>query len=608
MVVARGATCPAMPVIEGLEHLRLIGGGGFADVFAAHEPAFSRDVAVKLFRSRVGDADRDSFGREAQAMGRLSGIRNVVQVYRCGITEDQHPFLVMELMRGSMQDRLLEGPMPVGDVCAVGVLIGRSLAEAHARGILHRDIKPANVLIDRYGEPALSDFGISSLPGAGASASIAAFTAEHAPPEVFEEGRSTAASDVYSFASTLCTLMDGHPPFARTDDEGPLTFMQRVKDTPCPTSLAASAHSSELELMLRSAMAKTPADRPTLDDVVAVLEQFASDNSSVKLAPDAARPVIAPTSGPATGLPPTDHPQTDPPKNRSSSAGATAGASPSRRRPLLIAAAVVALLAGAIAVWASTADDAEVAADGDDPGATTTITSDTAPIAPDPRLPDGVSDAMLIEDPDINDTSGILRSKLNAFGAASDVPAVAAGPVSELTGEDLEFGRLPARLDYAATNGLDTTTCLRVIMNDLVVRGAAAAVWLDGRQVVLVSAIQTDSVIEARRYFWATTLFIGLRDVHCDGWPENRIAIDPDDLAVTRADFDLVTPTDDVLTAIDGDPDIEGIKSGISYEAVFRIDDVLIVASVGWQLNSEGADPAAAVAVLDDVVAAFSTP
>ncbi len=228
-----------MPVIEGLEHLRLIGGGGFADVFAAHEPAFSRDVAVKVFRSRVGDADRDSFEREAQAMGRLSGIRNVVQVYRSGITEDQHPFLVMELMRGSMQDRLLEGPVPVGDVCAVGVLIGRALAEAHARGILHRDIKPANVLIDRYGEPALSDFGISSLPGAGASASIGAFTAEHAPPEVFEDARTVAASDVYSFASTLCTLMDGHPPFARSDDEGPLTFMQRVKDTPCPTSLAA---------------------------------------------------------------------------------------------------------------------------------------------------------------------------------------------------------------------------------------------------------------------------------------------------------------------------------------------------------------------------------
>ena len=592
-----------MPVIEGLEHLRLIGGGGFADVFAAHEPAFSRDVAVKVFRSRVGDADRDSFEREAQAMGRLSGIRNVVQVYRSGITDDQHPFLIIELMRGSMQDRLLEGPVPVADACAVGVLIGRALAEAHARGILHRDIKPANVLIDRYGEPALSDFGISSLPGAGASASIGAFTAEHAPPEVFEDARTVAASDVYSFASTLCTLMDGHPPFARTDDEGPLTFMQRVKDTPCPTSLAAAAHSTELDLVLRSAMAKAPADRPELGDVVAVLEQFASDNAAVTLPPDRTRPVITPTGGPETGPPPTD-----PPLTGSDSADGAGRALRSRRRPVLIAAAVSALLVGAVALWAAAADDAEVAADGDDPGRATTSTTAAAPVEPEPRLPDGVSNEAFVQDPDINNTSGILRSRLNAFGAASDVPAVTAGPVRELDGEDLDFGRLPARLDYAATNGLDTTKCLRVIMNDLTVRGAAAAVWLDGRQVVYVSAIQTGSVAEARRYFWATTLFIGLRDTHCSGWPEDRIAVDPDDLEVTRSDFELATPTDDVLTAIDGDPDIEGIKGGISYETAFRVDDILIVATVSWPLDSAGADPATATAVLDDVVTAFSTP
>ena len=145
-------------------------------------------------------------------------------------------------------------------------------------------------------------------------------------------------------------------------------------------------------------------------------------------------------------------------------------------------------------------------------------------------------------------------------------------------------------------------------MNDLTVRGAAAAVWLDDRQVVYVIAVQTGSVEEARRYYWATTLFIGLRDTHCDGWPEDRIAVDPDDLEVSRSDFDLATPTDDVLTAIDGDPDIEGIEGGISYEAAFRVEDVLIVATVSWPLDSAGADPATATAVLDDVVAAFSTP
>ena len=205
-------------------------------MYEANEPALSRPVAVKLFRARVGGDDRRSFEREATAMGRLSGIRNVVQVYRSGVTEDDHPYLVIELMDGSLADLLEQGPVPARDVCRAGVLLGRALHAAHAEGILHRDIKPANILIDRYGEPALSDFGIASLADSGGNSFIYAFTAEHAAPEVFDRPDPSPAADVYSLASTIYTAMEGHAPFARDESEGALAFMRRVQETPCPSA------------------------------------------------------------------------------------------------------------------------------------------------------------------------------------------------------------------------------------------------------------------------------------------------------------------------------------------------------------------------------------
>ena len=120
-----------------------------------------------------------------------------------------------------MDDVLSAGPVAPASACSAGQLLGHALAEAHARGVLHRDIKPANILIDRYGEPTLSDFGISSLNDVAASVSVQAFTAEHAAPELFDEGRSTAASDVYSLASTIYTMLEGRAPFERTPGRGP---------------------------------------------------------------------------------------------------------------------------------------------------------------------------------------------------------------------------------------------------------------------------------------------------------------------------------------------------------------------------------------------------
>jgi serine/threonine protein kinase len=589
-----------MEEMEGLDELRLIGAGGFADVYEARELAFGRNVAVKVFRLQLDDRTRRSFERESQAMGRLSGIRNVVQVHRSGITADGRPFLVMELMNGSLEDLLATGPLSPGQACGAGAVLGRALGDAHARGVLHRDIKPANILIDRYGEPTLSDFGISSLNDLAASVEVRAFTAEHAAPELFTDARSSEASDVYSLASTIYTMLEGRAPFERAEGEGPLVFMRRVSETPCPPSAVAASVSPDLDDLLMRALAKRPEDRPTVEELVSGLGRWASA-SPLALGETTASAIAS--TGPPTAPPPQDPPATaeDPDRGSRSTQG-------QRRRVLAAAVTLLIVVVGAAVLLARASTDSEDDASADvTTSSSSTTTSSVSTATPPPRTP-GVTNARPSDDPELTDTSGLLRARLNAFAGASTVPAVQAGPKDEPDGVDLKFGVPPAVFDYAASNDSTTSECLKLYLDDVTVQGAAAAVWFEGEQLVLVNAVQMASELQARQYYWSTTMFLGLRDEHCDGWPANQVAVNPTDLTVDRTDFEISTDPDDLYTMIDDSPQVAVIKAGIAYQAVLRIDDVVVVVSVVWAQGAPGAGPAEAATIVDGVVSAFSNP
>lgn len=592
--------------IEGFEDLQLIGVGGFADVHQAYESAYARTVALKVFRTRVDSDDRSAFEREAQAMGRLSGIRNVVQVYHGGVTAEGNPYLAMELMHGSMEDLLERGPLSVPTACAVGVRIGGALAEAHSRSVLHRDLKPANILIDRYGEPQLSDFGISSLSESGASRSVAAFTAEHAPPEVFEAARSSAAGDLYSLASTLITLIDGTAPFVRRDDEGPLAFMRRVQESPVPSSAAARAVAPELDELLRAAMAKDPAERPPL---AVFVEQLGAHAGTADLRLDATASVTrrTPSSGPVTADPPaTAGPAagsfgasggggTD-----SAASGGTAGDGRpvrfGRRGPIAAVVALV-LLAGGF-IWVQSRSETE-SGDSERIAATT---STAPPAASTLDVPEqaGVSGLESVSDPDLEDTSPTLRARLDAFAAASEDPAVTAATPVQLGAADIDLGAPPSRFDYLAANTGTARGCRQVFLRDVVALGVAASWWAADGEVVLVNAVQMDSELHARQYFWALSLILGLRDGQCGGWPADGVAVDPDDLTVDRQDIQVqVSDGVDLVTAIDRAPDEDLMRNGIVYDAVFRVDDLVVVASAGYTTRDR--DEATLVAMLQEL-------
>ena len=139
--------------------------GGFATVWRARQEALDRLVAVKVdARPLDSVSERRRFLGEAKAAGNLSGHPGIVTVHDAGILADGRPYLVMKLFTGGSLTAWLrpDNRQSEARICAVGVQIADALAVVHEQGLLHRDIKPPNILIDSYGNPGLTDFGLAA--------------------------------------------------------------------------------------------------------------------------------------------------------------------------------------------------------------------------------------------------------------------------------------------------------------------------------------------------------------------------------------------------------------------------------------------------------------
>jgi len=255
-------------VVPGYTVHRRIGEGGFATVFEATQDDVGATVALKVLATGVGTAQsRRRLEREYRSMGRLRDLRGIVPVYGTTATAEGLPVIVMAYMAGgSLLDRVrTRGPLPADEVLHVVEIIGDALEAAHAAGIHHRDIKPENILLDRYGEPALSDFGIASVEGIeDASQTAASLSPPHAPPERFTGSGPVdpAAGDIYSLASTLHQLLTGRPPFGSTGDGGIAALILRITGDAPPRIERPDVPAALADTIL-AGLAKSPADRPT---------------------------------------------------------------------------------------------------------------------------------------------------------------------------------------------------------------------------------------------------------------------------------------------------------------------------------------------------------
>ncbi len=268
ITVPRPADPTVPPVqIDGFDELQLIGRGGFSYVFSARQRDFNRRVALKVLTFGLADErERRSFERECRAMGLVSQHPHIVTVFNAAFTTSKQPCIVMELYSGgTLGERIKrEGGLPVGFVLQVGVKIAGALQTAHDRGLLHRDIKPQNLFVSEFGEPALGDFGISTLDDERSISGGGGLTVHYAPPEVLEGSPATPISDVYSFAATLYTLLEGTRPFAAPpggrQSVGELARRIMLEDPPRVRRADVPRSLSEL---LARAMSKRPTDRPS---------------------------------------------------------------------------------------------------------------------------------------------------------------------------------------------------------------------------------------------------------------------------------------------------------------------------------------------------------
>ncbi|MFC4909797.1 serine/threonine-protein kinase [Actinomadura gamaensis] len=249
--------------VPGYQVLEQVGEGGFSVVYRAHQDRVDRQVALKVLSlGTVDDAAMRRFQRECRITGRLSDHPNVVTVLDTGLTRAGRPYIAMEYFEhGSLADRLgREGPLPLPDVLRIGVKMAGALAATHEADVLHRDVKPQNILVSRYGEPALADFGIARLVDNHDASHTQAFTPHHAAPEVLEGRQPGPASDIYSLGSTLYQLLAGKPAFRGPAGEGIAQLMLRILNEPPPPIQRADVP-PPVQRVIAQSMAKAPEQR-----------------------------------------------------------------------------------------------------------------------------------------------------------------------------------------------------------------------------------------------------------------------------------------------------------------------------------------------------------
>jgi hypothetical protein len=253
----------APPSIPGFAPEESIRSGGFADVFRYRQELTERDVAVKVLKAALTDEGSEQrFVTEANVMARLSTHPYIVTIHLAGVTGDGRPYLVMEYCSGDdLAQRVKQETLSIAEVLRIGVRVAGAVETAHRAGVLHRDIKPANVLTTDYGNPALTDFGISAT--VHETAGIEGLSVPWSPPEALLDPAATSvASDVYSLAATVWHLLVGRSPFALPQGpNGVNDLIHRIANTPVPRTGRRDVPPG-LERLLSAAMSKAPGDRP----------------------------------------------------------------------------------------------------------------------------------------------------------------------------------------------------------------------------------------------------------------------------------------------------------------------------------------------------------
>ncbi|MFJ4687785.1 Stk1 family PASTA domain-containing Ser/Thr kinase [Streptomyces sp. NPDC091377] len=245
---------------------QVLGRGGMAEVYLAHDTRLGRTVAVKTLRA---DLARDPsfqarFRREAQSAASLNHPA-IVAVYDTGedyIDGVSIPYIVMEYVDGSTLRELLHSGRKLLPERSMEMTIGilQALEYSHRNQIVHRDIKPANVMLTRNGQVKVMDFGIARAMGDSGmtmtQTSAVIGTAQYLSPEQAKGEQVDARSDLYSTGCLLYELLTVRPPFV--GDSPVAVAYQHVREEPQPPSVFDPEITPEMDAIVLRALVKDP--------------------------------------------------------------------------------------------------------------------------------------------------------------------------------------------------------------------------------------------------------------------------------------------------------------------------------------------------------------
>jgi serine/threonine protein kinase/cytochrome c-type biogenesis protein CcmH/NrfG len=197
-----------------------IGRGGQGIVYRARQKSLNRTVALKIIGLGPWATEKHlkRFRREAEAAASLQH-SGIVPIHEVGERDGQCYFSMNFIEGGQLDEVVRHSPMSIRQAAELVAKVARTVHYAHEHGILHRDIKPGNILLDKKGEPHLTDFGLARLVEAESTVTrtleVLGTPSYMAPEQATgNNGKLTSATDVYGLGAVLYQLLTGHPPFA----------------------------------------------------------------------------------------------------------------------------------------------------------------------------------------------------------------------------------------------------------------------------------------------------------------------------------------------------------------------------------------------------------